>query len=115
MINLNKYDDVIQIKHNWISHKYVRLYSSVIKFKSYFTILKRYNSELKCNDYYLLLSDKPIINKVYKNVICGKNNILKFDLHMFWNKLPIPKEEDTEIDIELVEEDNDSVVYYINI
>lgn len=115
MINLNKYDNVTQLKNTWISRKYLRLYSRVIKYKPYFTICKRYNTKFKYYDYYLILFEVPPINTVYKKVICGKYNILKFDLGLFWNKLPIPKEEDAEIDIELIEEDVDSIVYYLNI
>ena len=49
-MNLAAYDKVDNIfEDNWINFQYNRFYSRSIKYRRFFTILKRYDDKLKIN------------------------------------------------------------------
>lgn len=116
MINLNEYDGVVIKVNSWIDPQYKRLYSDSIKRKPYFTILKKYNPNTNTTDYYLVMLDK--INNKF---VCDETNVsnsgtVKVPLDKFWDSLPINKYiQRTDIYIEFIEEDEHTIVYYLDI
>ena len=66
-MNLAAYDKVDNIfEDNWINLQYNRFYSRSIKYRRFFTILKRYNGSKY--DYYLCFSDYQDDNTKWVNV-----------------------------------------------
>lgn len=115
MINLNAYDSVQIINKTWIDDKYKKLYSKVIPYKVFFTLLRRYNTKDKVYDYYLLISDKTDNAHVWDTAINNKTYV-KYNIEPYWNILPTHKLRGvTEINIELVDSDDESQLYYLDI
>lgn len=116
MINLNEYDSVITKSQTWIDPALKRLYSNSITRKPYFTILKKYNPANNTNDYYLVLLDKINNKFVCDETYVNKTGTVKIPLDKFWDKIPLSNiYERTDILIELVEEDEHTIVYYLDI
>lgn len=66
-MNLAAYDKVNNVfEDNWINFQYNRFYSRNIKYRRFFTILKRYNGSKY--DYYLCFSDYQDDNTKWVNV-----------------------------------------------
>ena len=73
-MNLAAYDKVNNIfEDNWINFQYNRFYSRSIKYRRFFTILKRYNGSKY--DYYLCFSDYQDDNTKWVNVQHYKTGI----------------------------------------
>lgn len=116
MINLNEYDSVATVHDTWIDANYRCLYSYNIKYKNFFTILKKYNKINRTYDYYLIFFDNPPDNIVFNKINIRKNGLLKCSLIKFWNSIPITNiQTRQDIIVELKEETDDSIVYYLDI
>ena len=113
-MNLNAYDDVTPINKNWISPRYKKFYSKTLPKYDFFTILKRYNKSESTTDYYLVLCNDTIPDKICCSIIHNPGYD-KFDLTRFWKDLPIRGNKDIEVYLELEEEHEDYLVYYISI
>jgi len=116
MINLNEYDNINDNHVNWVDPRFHTLYSTEIKRKSFFTIVKRYDNVNKNTDYYLVMFDTP--NKRYEigTTYRTASGLVKIPLTKFWNKLPFSNMKSiTDIVIELKDEDDESIVYYLDI
>lgn len=73
-MNLAAYDKVNNVfEDNWINFQYNRFYSRNIKYRRFFTILKRYNGSKY--DYYLCFSDYQDNNTKWVNVQHYKTGI----------------------------------------
>lgn len=73
-MNLAAYDKVNNVfEDNWINFQYNRFYSRIIKYRRFFTILKRYNGSKY--DYYLCFSDYQGDNTKWVNVQHYKTGI----------------------------------------
>lgn len=114
-MNYNAYDNINPIKQTWISPKYKTLYSRIIPYKPYYTILKRYNKTKGLNDFYLVITDNPDSNLLLLST--GKRgDVIKFKLSQFWNNLPIKDlKENLEISFNIEEQSKDSIIYYLDI
>ena len=116
MINLNEYDNVVTKSKNWIDPEFKRLYSNNIKRKPYFTILKKYDRTNDTSDYYLVMLDKLNEKFVCDETYITKTGTVKIPLNRFWDKLPIATiHEKVDVLIDLVEEDEHTIVYYLDI
>lgn len=114
-INYNLYDEVTPIHRNWIDERYKTFYSRTIPYKTFYTILKKFNTKHEDTDYYLVLSDETTgefrWGAVQKNP--GK---IKCDLKPYWRDINTSKIHGvTEINISVEEEADNAVVYYIDI
>lgn len=115
MVNLNIYDDVAVINTNWFDPKYKRFYSKVIPKKKFFCILKRYDNVKRENNYYIALSDIEDSSHIW-GVVQSSSNYTKYDLKDIWNTLPVHNYTGvTEVNIELIEQDDESLLYYLDI
>jgi len=73
-MNLAAYDKIENVfEDTWINFQYNRLYSRSIKFRRFFTILKRYNGSTY--NYYLCFSDYEDENTKWVNVQHYKTGI----------------------------------------
>lgn len=113
-MNLNAYDKFeINKDKTWINTYYKKLYSREIKYRSYYTFLTKYNQNLNSYEFYIAFSDnfdsKVNVHKPYK-----KGKTILVDLNPIWNKIPIYKKFEYEIDIELVDTQEDGEIYLIN-
>ena len=118
-MNLNAYDNVKEEldKHKtWYSPKFRRLYSREIKFRMFYKFLKRWNENIKRNDYFLAISMYNNDNKFYRT---ERDNYGRL-------KVNIPKEliedsilnsmtVDANVDVKLVDAQPDGEVYQLNI
>ena len=115
-MNLNQYDDILEIKNTWISPVYKKLYSKVLEYKPYYTIVRRYIVNNSSYDYFLIMSDNVIPDKRMKSVIQERNGLLKFDLKPYWNVLPIQESnEDVIVSIDIEEKESDICIYRLSI
>lgn len=117
MINWKLYDEVKIKNINWIDKKYKRFYSRSIPYKPFYTILKKYNQNNNCTDYYLATIDEPVSGYNWHGAQ-QKKDFIKYDLSFCWDdvlkSLPMSKQV-IEVNVELVEEDDVAAIYYIDI
>ena len=118
-MNLNAYDNVtrkLDKRKTWYSLKFKRLYSREIKFRRFYKFLKRWNENIKLNDYFLAVS---MYNTDGTFTTANKDNYSR-------SKFSIPKEliedsilnsivEDTNVELKLVDNQVDGEVYQLNI
>ena len=116
-MNLNLYEKVdINRNKTWVDPVYKNLYSKELEDFSIFTILKRYNPKDRCTDYFLCLTNNPDINHKWDCVTKTKGGTTKIRLFNFWNLLPFQnKRKEFDIVISKVEEDEEGVIYYLDI
>lgn len=117
-MNLNAYD-IVEEKSmgTYVDPEYKRLYSDSIKFRHYYYFFEKYNPQTRSKDYYIYLSNGDIDNAVKHSTSLTKSNEVRIDLKPIWNKNITLRLIDsiTKINIELIAEDDDGVMYYIDI
>lgn len=114
---LTAYDKAAPIKESWINGSNKRLYSNEIEMKKYFTVLKKFDTELKKTLFYLCLADKPDDNTKWETSIIERG-FIKLKLHKFWDVLfPSNVVLDSKTKTILIEDDRESdnsvVIYSI--
>lgn len=116
-MNLNCYDKVeIPYDKTWIDTYYKRLYSREIPKYNAYAIMTRYNPKERCNDIFLVLTNNPDDNHVWYSTMQTKTGILKINLVPYWHILNMAsKPRECEVSIEKVEEDEEGVIYYLDI
>ena len=119
MINLNAYDSItnkIDKTKTWINVEKHLLISREIKFHKYYILSKRFNTKLNSYDYFIiLLNDVPIDRKYYNTRIDDYGRV-KIRLHELYNESDLSSlEKDVNIGIKLIEFDDDSSVYQLDI
>lgn len=119
MINLNIYDSIdVKIDKNktWLDVNSKKLLSREIKTKHYYCICKKYNTQLECYEYFIIMLDKsPSDRKAY---ITFKDNYgrVKIKLNSIWNESCLYNyKSDININITCIAEDEDSIVYKLDI
>lgn len=117
IMNLNAYDIVEEINMGtYVDPCYRCLYSDKIKFKQYYYFFSRFNSKNKCTDYFIYLSDKDVPNSVKHSSSLNKQGLIRIKLSPIWKDNALTSlTEQTKISIELIEEDNDGIMYYLDI
>ena len=114
MINLKLYDTIVDVHKTWISPRYKNLYSKVIKYKPFYTILKRYNALDRCNDFYLVISENLASGYRWFSTI-KNSSYIKLDLTPFWKEInKFTTKEDIEINIELDDKDEETEIYRLD-
>lgn len=115
-MNLAAYDTTRKIDYtkSWIDPRYKTLYSRELKYYNFYSFACIYNSNLKHNEYYLILHNNINANiKFYPLLL--KNNIIKIKLKDIWNKMfyKVPTQE-INIDLEVDDIQEDCIIYYMN-
>lgn len=119
MINLNIYDAVdtkVNKEKTWIDIHNKKLLSREIKTKHYYCVCKKYNAQLEIYEYFIIMLDEmPSDRKVY---ITFRDNYgrIKIKLNSIWNESGLYNyKSDTNVNINLISEDKDSIVYKLDI
>lgn len=117
-MNLSAYDNINKVnkKRTWIDVNNKILYSREIEYHKYHSILKRYNPDEQCYNYYIALFDNKSDsdNAVYTN----KDNYgrIKINLSSIWNKSNLSQlETDCNIVIDIDTKDVDGIIYKIDV
>lgn len=117
-MNLNAYDIIEEEfkQGTWINPKFKRLYSTEINPRKYCIFLKKYNPSEETTEYYLALTDELPKDRIYHFVIYTKHNVLKINLKDIWDDTPFRNiTEKTYLNYTLVEQDDTSEVYYLDV
>ena len=118
-MNLNAYDDIIEKidkRKTWIDVRKQLLLSREIKFRPYYTLTKRFNSNLNNYDYFIILLDNKPENRVSYNTKKDDYGRIKLKLYELYTESDLVYlEKDTNINIKLVDTDDDGDVYQLDI
>ena len=117
-LDLRLYDRVYPKYKNWIDTKLKILYSRIMTYRMYFTMLKKYDTKKEHSKYYIVCSDEVDYESEWFNVIQKNSSVVKFPLRQFWDKIDtthIDKDDVVEINIEVVETADNAEIYYIDI
>lgn len=116
-MNLNAYDDIkvkIDKKRTWIDVRKRALFTREIKFRKYYSLLKRFNIKTNNYDYFVAVYDTPIENKEHKYVKKDDYGRVKILLNSIWLDTDlIYLENNCNIDIKPVDYDDDGEVYLL--
>lgn len=118
-MNLSAYDKVTETvdkQKTWIDTIRYQLISREIKYRPYFTILKRYDSNLKVNDYFVALLDNVIPDRICFKTKKDNYGRIKINLKSIWEESNLLYfKNESNISIEHVEEESDGDIYKLNI
>lgn len=118
-MNLNAYDNIkeeIDKTKTWIDVKTKKLLSREIKYRQYYSLLKRFNPKLKINEYFIALIDNPPENKVYRFTFRDDYGRIKLNITSIWNESGLMYyKENVNVNIKLIESDNDGDIYLLDI
>lgn len=114
-MNLSAYDIMLDVNYRktWIDPQFKKLYSYEFPKHKYYSFLKRYNKDYKCNELYIVLYDEE--QELISNYSTEeKYNICKFRLNNVWeyfNKITSKQN----ITVTLEETQKDCVIYKFDI
>ena len=118
-MNLNAYDtitDKVDKTKSWINITKHLLLSREIKFRKYYVLSKRFNTETKVYDYFVILLDEQPTDRVSYNTRLDDYGRVKIRLHELYNESDLANlEKDTNITIRHVEHEDDGDVYQIEV
>lgn len=116
-MNLNAYDSVTPtFNTTWIVPENKKLYSYVITYYPYYTFLKKYNNNNKCNDYYMAFFKYPDGNRKWYTTYRTKSKAIKVDLSSIWYDKVFNKiDEPTEVNLTIDNTFDDGIVYKIEL
>lgn len=115
-MNLMAYDIVTFKKDysNYIDTRFLRLYSKTIKYRPYYTLLKRYSKGHY--KYYIALLDEEDTNNQCYHTELTKSKQLKIDLDAIWKDLCIDKHcKEIFIKVKLEVSADDGEIYLLDI
>lgn len=112
-MNLSAYDRMeVNSKEPYISIEQRKLYLYDIPHKNYYAFLKRYDSENKRNDVFILLTDYQNNNLNYHTVYKKSDKTMRIDLSYIWFKSELRKLKETiNVQFNLVNEQEDGEIY----
>ena len=114
-INYNLYDEVTPIHKNWIDTRYKIFYSRTMEYKTFYTILKKFNTRHQDVDYFLVLSDETT-NEYRWGAVQRNPGKIKCDLKPYWKDINTSKLNGaTEINVSVEEKADNAIVYYLDI
>lgn len=117
-MNLNAYDNIkdkINKNKTWIIIKKRLLLSREIKYRKYYTFLKRFDLESQTYDYYIALFDSKIEDRIIFDTKRDDYGRIKIKLQSVFNEFNfIELDKDCNIIIECVDKQKDGEVYKIN-
>lgn len=117
-MNLSAYDitEVNVTDTSYIDAKTKMLYSKNLVYYPYYAFLHRYNSTDKTNDYYLALLENVPENIEGRTVIRTKKNTIKINLAPIWNNSSLRHiKGKVPVNIEVIKEEHDGIIYALNI
>lgn len=118
-MNINAYDSItekLDKTKTWVEVKRKLLLSREIKYRPYTCLLKRYNSRYNTYSYFIAVLDNPPEDKVYNHTKTDDYGRFKISLSDIWNKTYLSTlKSNCNINIELVENDEDSSIYSIDV
>lgn len=117
-MNLSAYDLVKDFSkvRNYVDVKYKRLHSWDIPYKKYYAIAKRWSPSLQRNNYYIIVTDNELDDPVCRYTYSPSPNKTRFDLNDIWKTSDLCKfKVNTEIDVTLVDNQEDCIIFELNI
>lgn len=116
MTIFNAYD-AIEKKHSktYVDPKYKKLYTNEISIRKFYSFGKRYNPNTKENEFYLILSNDTTDDRNWHSITTRKG-LYNFQLFPIWRDSNLNYlNEITDITLRKVDEDADTIVYYLDI
>lgn len=118
-INLNEYD-ITSIKidktKTWIDIARKKLISKEIKVRKYNCICKKYNTDTKEYEYFIIMLDTPPTDRRSHKTFVDDYGRIKINLSTIWNESCLANyKKDTNIDLLLVDSEDDGDVYKLNL
>lgn len=113
-MNLSAYDTLTKIdkRKTWLDVTKHQIISREIKYRNYYTIVKRYNSSATSYDYFIVLcNNKDEVNnfKIVKRDDFGR---IKIKINTIWDNLNLSDiTNDVNIKLNLVDEQEDGEIY----
>lgn len=118
-MNLNAYDNIkekIDKTKTWVDIRKKTLLSREIKYRPYVSLLKRYNPKLRVNEYFIALLLNPPSNRNSSRPIKDNFGRIKIRLGTIWNETNLKElDEDSNINIEFVEQEEDGEIYRLDV
>lgn len=118
-MNLSAYDNLtekIDKTKTWIDVNKKLLLSRELVFKKYYLFTKRYNINNKTYDYFIVLTDNPVSDRLVFNTRLDNYGRVKIRLHDLYKEAGISEfTKDANITIKLVETQDDGYIYQINL
>lgn len=116
-MNLNAYDilEPSFTEGTWVDPALERLYSTKIKYRTFYTFLKRYDTTIQSNVYYLMLTEDRVPKAKFYPVE-KNNNIVKIYLKPIWDATALSSiKEKSYISVELIDKDENGEIYRLDI
>lgn len=118
-MNLSAYDNItpkIDKTKTWIEPKRKLLLSREIKFRKYFTLSKRYNPKYNITNYYIILLDNKLQDRVCTSTKIDDYGRIKISLNQIWNESGLCDRADNfNISVNHLTKDADGDIYYLDI
>lgn len=118
-MNLNAYDNInekIDKTKTWIDVNKHLLLSREIKYRKYYLFTKRYNVELKVWDYFIVVTDNPIPDRIVFNTRLDDYGRVKLRLHELYKETNVSEfTKDVNINIEHIDSQEDGDIYKIDL
>ncbi len=118
-MNIVAYDTIkrnINKDKTWISVKYKRILSKEIKYRKYYTLLKKYNLQTNREYFYLACSDNIFRDSKTECTNLDNFGRCRFNIGSIWRKSYLSDiENDMNIHIKLVNKQDDGEIYCLDI
>lgn len=118
-MNLNAYDDVKeQVNKNktWINVKKKTLITREIKYRKVTLLSKRYNTALKCYDYFIIMLDDEPLDRNYSITNRDDYGRIKIRLTSIWaDTILSTLDTDCNINVTHIDHADDGDVYQLDI
>lgn len=117
-MNLVAYDIVKNSRSikTWVDIKYKRLCSVEIPFYTYYYIAKRYSLRYKTYTYYLIFTNEKVDDPIPRCVFSPKPGLIRVNLRDIWNNTRLStKKCDEEIHLNVVDKQDDCIIYELDI
>ena len=113
-MNFSAYDPVNTIDNSYILPEYYRLYTKSIKYRNYYTFLKRYDEENKTYNYFLCMCDAPTNTLEWYSANRDTKGLIKISLKPIWLLSQFRTlTTRTPVNLVLDTQDDDGEIYYI--
>ena len=118
-MNLNAYDSItekIDKTKTWIDTKKCILLSREIKYRKYYVLSRRFNTELNTYDYFIILLDEKPTDRVSYQTRIDDYGRVKIRLYDLYRESTLSNlEKDTNISITKVEHQDDGDIYQLDV
>ena len=118
-MNLNAYDSItekIDKTKTWIDTKKCILLSREIKYRKYYVLSRRFNTELNTYDYFIILLDEKPTDRVSYQTRIDDYGRVKIRLYELYRESTLSNlEKDINISITKVEHQDDGDIYQLDV